>query len=401
MKHRRFLTSAVIVAMVLLALTAAVAANGPGPTDVGQAADTTLPPAADPTPPGPLPAFPDPPASTNDLPGGALGPASKSPSSGGFGFLPSATLPGPSGGCPGWFVSYDSSLTAAEPVETGRLFRDGVVSTCDYVKAVPALNDSNPRHYRAFGFTNGASYEKCYTANVVSTCPGNVYGLFLTTYLDGFVPTDPRANYLADEGASGLNNYSFVVPAGRDFYVVANEVIADEGCASFQFRLGSCSCWRSAIDDAIDTYTPTQTNRLYRDGVPSTCAANKAFPGPYTQANIHYRIYDFTNATSKWACYTVTASAPNCMNYANQIFVSAYTGTYDPSNMAINYLADGGSSPYPRQRFAFRVGPGQPFKVVVTSVATDDGVGTNGRCSAYSLDVSRCGNDICLPLEKH
>ena len=258
------------------------------------------------------------------------------------------------------------------------------MSTCDQVKTAPALFDTLLHHYRAFSFRNSAAYDQCYTVNVTSSCPGNVGGAFFTTYLDGFASSSPQANYLADEGASGLTNYSFVVPSGRDFYVVANEVNADQGCASFQFTLARCVNWRTTINDSITRADAGQTNRLRRDGLPSTCAAIKAYPGVYSAAKIHYRTYDFTNATSKPACYTVTASAPACVDPANVIFVAAYLGPYDPSNIATNYLADFGSSPYPVQPFAFNIAAGQAFKLVVTSVANDDGAGTNGTCSAYS-----------------
>ena len=48
------------------------------------------------------------------------------------------------------------------------------------------------------------------------------------------------------------------------------------------------------------------TGRMFRDGIPSTCAAPKVCPGPFDAAPHHYDSYTFTNTTGSTQCVTVT-----------------------------------------------------------------------------------------------
>ena len=88
------------------------------------------------------------------------------------------------------------------------------------------------------------------------------------------------------------------------------------------------------------TLDATQTDRVFRDGVASTWAAPKSFPG--TIGGTFY--YD----------NVAVAFAPNAtqavyyrLSYTNPSvspFFVAYANSFDPSNIATNYLGDNGIS---------------------------------------------------------
>jgi len=286
--------------------------------------------------------------------------------------------------------SVQGSITGANAVETGRLVRDGQPTTCAVRKTFPGLNDSNPRHYAAHWFSNSSTIDRCYAVAVEGACSGSNM-VFFTTYLNNFNAADPGANYLADIGSSPLptGGYSFIVPAGANFGVIVNEVTQDAGCGAYAFTLSECGCWDTTVIGSIANTDATQTGRLLRDGEASTCSLPKTFPGTTGGGAIHFDSYAYANTTSTTACYRVDVSAPNCM--ANMMFVSAYLGAYNPADLSANYLADIGSSPLPSGSFSFDVPAGQAYTLIANEVTAGSG------CSAYTLNISNCGYQVCLP----
>ena len=134
------------------------------------------------------------------------------------------------------------------------------------------------------------------------------------------------------------------------------------------------------INGSIDTGDPTHTNNLVRSGIPQTCPASttcgiRSAPNPH-----HYDQYTFTNTTGATQCVTVdTNTACTGVNF---IFIAAYLGSFDPSNICTNWIGDSGSSPDPDQAFSFNVDNGQTFVVVVSELTPDAG------CPAYTITVS-------------
>src|SRR5581483_3202361 len=143
------------------------------------------------------------------------------------------------------------------------------------------------------------------------------------------------------------------------------------------------SCTPAVINGAIDLSDPTQTDRLFRDGIPSTCAAPKTCPGPFGDGQQHhYDAYSFTNTTGATQCVSVDANTA-CVG-TNYIFLAAYLGSFDPTNLCTNYLADQGSSPDPSAPpgpFSFDLADGQTVVIVVSEVTADAG------CPGYTITV--------------
>lgn len=122
----------------------------------------------------------------------------------------------------------------------------------------------------------------------------------------------------------------------------------------------------------------TQTGRLNRFSVVSTCASPKASPGLFsttgTRAQDSYSIVNNSGATQ---CYTITLDQPG-----NLLFTAAYLGSFVLTNPDTNYLGDAGSSS-PSQTYSVNVPNGQTLVVVVHEVNPGGGVG-----QTYTLTVS-------------
>ncbi|HTO86249.1 MAG TPA: S8 family serine peptidase [Thermoanaerobaculia bacterium] len=151
------------------------------------------------------------------------------------------------------------------------------------------------------------------------------------------------------------------------------------------------------VTTAVDTTTPptvpggtsatgTQTDRVFRSGVVSSCAAPKTFPG-FADLNSHqFDSYTFTNCTASPVC--VKATLTENSGAANAIFLTAYAPTYVPSNPQTSYAADAGISSAVTS-LSFTVAGSSSFVIVVSDVASvAGGSGTN-----YTLTV----DGLCLP----
>lgn len=86
---------------------------------------------------------------------------------------------------------------------------------------------------------------------------------------------------------------------------------------------------------------PTHTPRVNRDGVSSTCAAPKAYPGDFGSATHHYKSYSIKNTGATAQCVDVMLTN---LDPSNQVFLVAYNNTFNPANISQNYLADTGLS---------------------------------------------------------
>ncbi len=132
--------------------------------------------------------------------------------------------------------------------------------------------------------------------------------------------------------------------------------------------------------------------RLYRDGVPSTCATPKAYPGTSGAGPYYYDTYNFTNTTGTSQCVSVTYSSPGSGN----AFVTAYNGSFNSANLGTNYIADGGSSSVgpagATVTFSFNLANGATVVLVVNEAVTSE------VCTGYSLSVTGLPTIGCIGL---
>jgi hypothetical protein len=163
-------------------------------------------------------------------------------------------------------VSIVASLGPDDPVQTGRLYRDGAVSSCAVAKPCTLAADNGNYHYNAFTFTNNNDNDACITVSIApSQCTTPIYS---TAYLDSFDPANPCANHMADNGASGQWTYSFSAPAHARFVVVVHETQGNGVCARYTLTVSGQGCPVAGSPTATPTGTPP-TATFTRTPVPT------------------------------------------------------------------------------------------------------------------------------------
>jgi len=165
-------------------------------------------------------------------------------------------------------------------------------------------------------------------------------------------------------------------------------VVVIAGLLFFPARLAQAqSCpVNSNITGSITAGDPTQSNRIFRTGVPSDCNG-KAVPGlnDTNPQDRNFDSYTFTNTNPTPACIEVTMTG----TIAGLESV-AYVGSFVPSNVQANYAGDLGVvyTANTTASYSFTVPAGQNFTVVVHEV------GTNTPANSYTLAID-CTAPAC------
>ncbi|MEL6875769.1 MAG: hypothetical protein AAGM33_09860, partial [Pseudomonadota bacterium] len=108
-----------------------------------------------------------------------------------------------------------------------------------------------------------------------------------------------------------------------------------------------------------DTGTLTDTDathspRINRNGVQSTWAAPKTFPGEFGSGDFAYDsvAVDFTANAFQDIYYQITYSNDNG---SSQPHSTAYANIFNPLDLSENYLGDSGASPAPNDTASYQV----------------------------------------------
>ena len=153
------------------------------------------------------------------------------------------------------------------------------------------------------------------------------------------------------------------------------------------------------VSGSIDTGDPTQTDRLFRSGIPQTCPPTTTCATFGDGLPHHFDEYTFTNTTGATQC--VTVDTDTACTGTNFIFIASYLGSFDPANICTNWIGDQVVSPdigVPAP-FSFDLDDGQTVVIVVSEVTPDAG------CAGYTVNVSGiCGgggsptpSPTCIP----
>ncbi|MFP5039515.1 S8 family serine peptidase [Parasediminibacterium sp. JCM 36343] len=124
-----------------------------------------------------------------------------------------------------------SNYTAKTGIQTDRLSRNGIGSTCSDLADSGLIGDFGKRHYDAYTFTNTGAVDSCMTVTVSS-----IYGdsLYAAAYIGkgGFVKANPDSNLIGHPYYSDtLMEYGFTSKAKTAFTVVVHDLNAG-GAAS-------------------------------------------------------------------------------------------------------------------------------------------------------------------------
>ncbi len=241
----------------------------------------------------------------------------------------------------------------------------------------------------------GAATATSVTATLTSTTPG--VGIVTSGPL-------PYANMAAAGGtASNATPYIFFLGSAYvcstpiDFVLTVNftDSTAKSQVITFRYDPSTTIITSAGINNAptagpYTTASGTQTNRVNRDTISSTCGNPKAaFPGSVAATNPRYHAYTFTATNT--GCVSVVYTANSTAN-ANALFPTAYVGAFNPAVISTNYAADAGSQVAlnPFLGFSFNVTAGQSFTIVLAEVTP------NGADNiAYTLTVSGTPVEIC------
>lgn len=214
----------------------------------------------------------------------------------------------------------------------------------------------------------------------------------LTTATPGVTITQPNtaayANLTAGSGTgNNLSPFTFTLASNTPPGLVVNFTLTvsytggpqrvlsfsvPTGMVTFNDTLGT----QPTGTTGITTATGTQTDRVYRNGVPSVCGTAKPNPGILTAGTRTFNSYTFTATQS--ACMNVTLTSASAAN----LFEVAYSPVFVPANVSTNYAADPGVSAN-GQTFGLAVVAGTSYVVVVSdSSRSGTAAGTS-----YSLQI--------------
>ena len=186
-------------------------------------------------------------------------------------------------------------------------------------------------------------------------------------------------------GGSASSNGPSDVPAINQKFAEKMEAAAKAGQslyapgASFSPNSATATC---VFDGSLTSTDPQIPNRIARLGVISTCAAPKSCPGANGTGPVYYDSYTMQNLTCASQCVTVTFSN---VGQVGDVFVTAYSNSFDPNNVCTNYLADGGTSVppgIPDVTYSFNLAPN------ATIVLVASGVGNLVETPAYRVTVT-------------
>ncbi len=218
----------------------------------------------------------------------------------------------------------------------------------------------------------------------------------LTTSTPGVTILPPQTvSYpnIPNGGGTGNNTTPFKFKLDRNSFACGSSITftltvnynGTSAAQTFNFTIPSISPFK--ITTALDSTPPppapeytattgTQTGRLARANGASSCTTPKATPA--LQDSTTGRRYDaYTFTASAAGCITVTLDTENAL-----LYTAAYNGTYNPTSIRTNYLADPGTSGT-TSTYSFNVVAGQQFTVVVHEVTAGTAIGQN-----YTLSLS-------------
>lgn len=214
------------------------------------------------------------------------------------------------------------------------------------------------------------------TTSATTTTSGGGFYTFTPLTRGGTYTVTPSS--LSNTFSPGSRTYENVQGPVTDANFVAVENLNGNPCNPIA---------GSPINGSIAAGDTTQTNRLGRDGVPSSCTA-KNFPSEITATPIRYDTHTFTNTSSEAACVRITLQA----SVAN-LFSATYLNNYNPSNKALNYIGDSGGSPAVNGSVTYSVTiPAGATYVVVVSEAV---VGSTGN---YTLSLCTSSQPPAVPV---
>jgi hypothetical protein len=192
--------------------------------------------------------------------------------------------------------------------------------------------------------------------------------------------------------ATGTNLTPFQVSTSNSFPCGTNidfdmNLTFPNGSKTVSFSVPTCTggADQTIPPSMLTAADSTQADRMGRDGAPSGCGG-KACPGGIgTPGTRFFKTFNFTNTAAASACITVTINA--ALGGAGDIQSAAYLGSYDPTNLCLNYLGDSGvvglGTTLGSVSYSFVVPANSTFVVVVNTTGTTTSSTFSGTVSGF------------------
>ena len=145
------------------------------------------------------------------------------------------------GACPTYSVTATFSGTN---VQDGRLFRDGVPSTCSN-KAYPGDSGvGTPFNFETYTYANVSPDPACVLINFDPNAGANPCGIdaHLSAYSGSYDPLNQSANFLGDVGSSDTLPFFVTIPGATDLVLLSNNTQAGQLACEFSFELVGLPC---------------------------------------------------------------------------------------------------------------------------------------------------------------
>jgi Secretion system C-terminal sorting domain len=140
-------------------------------------------------------------------------------------------------------------------------------------------------------------------------------------------------------------------------------------------------------------------DRLFRDSTPGQCTTTKAYPGVSANTpGVHYDTYTIRNSSATAStCLSLTLAATCTDATGPALFLTVYSGSFNPANLATGYKADLGVSPSVDPA---GISSGQSMGVTLApnevAVLVVNGLSATAVCNSYIL---RLTSPVALPVK--
>ncbi len=220
----------------------------------------------------------------------------------------------------------------------------------------------------------------------------------LTTSTPGVTVTQPAISTYADipvnnDGGVNLSPFTFTVASNAPCALNINFTLTltytggpaptktlnfsvQTGVFPISGNLGSAP---HGLPPTVTWATGSQTDRIFRSGIPSSCSEPKQFPGTVAVGSRIFDSFTFTAQTAQCLKPVLTSSG------GANLFTAAYSSSFTPSNISILYAADAGASGSP-QTFSFSTSVLESYVLVVSDSSPS---GTAGG-TPYTLQLPSC-----------
>ncbi|TBR18248.1 MAG: T9SS type A sorting domain-containing protein [Chitinophagaceae bacterium] len=141
--------------------------------------------------------------------------------------------------------TYTGVVETGDPQITGRIYRDGVASTCAAPKTCPAGTPFGTAsfNYDPITISNTTGSSQCVTTTIQVT--GGGVQMHAVAYLGSFNPANQCQNYLADCGSSSVGaavTFSYTLAAGATVVIVVYNPIAGTATTNYTVTVDGLTC---------------------------------------------------------------------------------------------------------------------------------------------------------------